>query len=117
MYRRILIMLLLVVVWNAGWVFAEKKARFRLTTPIAAEYGDIEGATNITEQGSGYGLEYFFERLWLSCTKSNPNPRVAKCEERKVSMKKPRSSACMVGWKISTPGTAVSMIFILQNRL
>ena len=35
-----------------------KKARFRLTTPIAAEYGDIEGATNITEQGSGYGMEY-----------------------------------------------------------
>ncbi len=58
MYRRILIVLLLVIVWNAGWVFAEKKARFRLTTPIAAEYGDIEGATNITEQGSGYGMEY-----------------------------------------------------------
>ena len=35
-----------------------KRARFRLTTPIAAEYGDIEGATNITEQGSGYGMEY-----------------------------------------------------------
>ena len=51
-------MLLLVIVWNAGWVFAEKRARFRLTTPIAAEYGDIEGATNITEQGSGYGMEY-----------------------------------------------------------
>ena len=31
-----------------------------MTTPIAAEYGDIEGATNITEQGSGYGLEYVF---------------------------------------------------------
>ena len=60
MYRRILIMLLLVVIWNAGWVFAEKRSRFRLTTPIAAEYGDIEGATNITEQGSGYGLEYVF---------------------------------------------------------
>ena len=66
MYCRILIMLLLVIIWNAGWVFAEKRDRFRLTTPIAAEYGDIEGATNITEQVSGYGLEYiFFERLWF----------------------------------------------------
>ena len=31
-----------------------------MTTPIAAEYDDIEEATNITEQGSGYGLEYIF---------------------------------------------------------
>tara|TARA_X000000950_G_scaffold285258_1_gene390696 strand:+ start:7754 stop:8368 length:615 start_codon:yes stop_codon:yes gene_type:complete len=60
MCRRLLIAFLAVFGFLETWVCAEGRSRLRLTTPIAAEYGDIEGATNTIEQGSGYGVEYIF---------------------------------------------------------
>ncbi len=49
MCRRLLIVFLAVFAFLETWVCAEGQSRLRLTTPIAAEYGDIEGATNTIE--------------------------------------------------------------------
>ena len=72
MYRRILIIFLVVFGFLETWAWAEGRSRLRLTTPIAAEYGDIEGATNTTEQVSGYGVEPM-DLVWVGVP-SLPKP-------------------------------------------